>query len=364
MPDWTTASVTTETVIVEIPGLGLQGPPGPTGADGPIGATGPVGATGATGATGPTGPTGPIGATGPTGPIGTVVAGTGLSGGGSTSSVTVNLATPVSVANGGTGLTSGISGGVPAYTGTTTIASSGMLTLDRFMVGGGAGAAPSTASTLRQNVHVLTTGVGSTTESCGIELGGDRAANGDAFIDFHASSGTDTEFRIFRGSGTNGAAEINNLGSGAFQVKSTAGVQVQGTGTSDSAPAGYVGEYIVSNVTTPTSVTSSTQINLTTITLTAGDWDVTGAIKYIGVGTISDSYAGISTVTGDTSQNNFATSTWSRHQLTYAAGANPTETPAPLRLSLTGPTTVYLVGYCTFTSTCTAIGILRGRRMR
>jgi hypothetical protein len=84
MPDWVTASVTSETVIVEIPGIGLQGPPGPQGDTGPTGATGPVG---------------------PVGPIGTVVAGTGLTGGGSTSSVTVNLATPVAIANGGTNAT-------------------------------------------------------------------------------------------------------------------------------------------------------------------------------------------------------------------------------------------------------------------
>jgi hypothetical protein len=60
------------------------------------------GSPGPTGATGASGPAGPTGSTGPAGPIGTIVAGTGLSGGGSTSSVTVNLATPVSIANGGT----------------------------------------------------------------------------------------------------------------------------------------------------------------------------------------------------------------------------------------------------------------------
>jgi long-tail fiber proximal subunit/endosialidase-like protein/collagen triple helix repeat protein len=112
------------------------GPPGPTGPQGPIGATGPTGATGATGpqgdpgpagaigATGPQGPTGATGATGPAGPgvaiggtagqvlskidatnyntqwvtlsasgtITGVTAGTGLSGGGTSGTVTLNLA--------------------------------------------------------------------------------------------------------------------------------------------------------------------------------------------------------------------------------------------------------------------------------
>lgn len=131
MPDWTTASVTSETVIVEIPGLGLQGPPGPQGETGP---TGPAGADstvpGPPGATGPAGATGSVGPAGPAGPIGTVVAGTGLSGGGSTSSVTLNLAVPVSIANGGTNaITAGTAlsnlGGAPlaspVFTGTPSL---------------------------------------------------------------------------------------------------------------------------------------------------------------------------------------------------------------------------------------------------
>ena len=93
---------------------GATGAAGPQGPQGDIGATGPVGPqgnTGATGAAGPQGPKGDTGATGATGPQGApgaisqVVAGTGLTGGGTTSSVTVALATPVAVANGGTGAT-------------------------------------------------------------------------------------------------------------------------------------------------------------------------------------------------------------------------------------------------------------------
>lgn len=79
---------------------GVQGPTGPTGAQGiqgltgPTGAQGPTGPTGAQGIQGVIGPTGPTGAqgiqglqgvTGPTGPTGlpvSIVAGTGLSGGG------------------------------------------------------------------------------------------------------------------------------------------------------------------------------------------------------------------------------------------------------------------------------------------
>jgi len=58
-----------------------------------------------------------------------------------------SIATPVSVAKGGTGLTAGTSGGIPAYTGTGTIASSGLLAANALMIGGGAGVAPSTTTT-------------------------------------------------------------------------------------------------------------------------------------------------------------------------------------------------------------------------
>jgi hypothetical protein len=56
------------------------------------------------------------------------------------------LSGQVSVANGGTGLASGTSGGVPYYSGTTTIASSGALTASTLVRGGGAGNAPTSGS--------------------------------------------------------------------------------------------------------------------------------------------------------------------------------------------------------------------------
>jgi hypothetical protein len=61
---------------------------------------------------------------------------------------TIDLTTKVTgilpVPNGGTGLSTGTSGGIPAYTGSTTITSSGVLTSNALMIGGGAGSTPST----------------------------------------------------------------------------------------------------------------------------------------------------------------------------------------------------------------------------
>ncbi|HIO87673.1 TPA: helix-turn-helix domain-containing protein, partial [Candidatus Saccharibacteria bacterium] len=66
------------------------GAPGATGPQGPQGVAGPAGAPGPQGAQGPTGPQGPAGV------INDIVAGLGLAGGGSASSVTLNLNTGLS----------------------------------------------------------------------------------------------------------------------------------------------------------------------------------------------------------------------------------------------------------------------------
>ena len=62
------------------------------------------------------------------------------------SSTISSLTGTLPVANGGTGLTSGTSGGVPYYSASGTIASSGALGVNGVVYGGGAGSAPSTTS--------------------------------------------------------------------------------------------------------------------------------------------------------------------------------------------------------------------------
>ena len=61
-------------------------------------------------------------------------------------SLTVDVSGTLSVASGGTGLTSGTSGGVLAFTGTTTLASSAALTANGVVLGGGAGAVPTSTA--------------------------------------------------------------------------------------------------------------------------------------------------------------------------------------------------------------------------
>jgi hypothetical protein len=71
------------------------------------------------------------------------------------SSVVSALTGTLAVANGGTALTAGTSGGVLAYTASGTLASSGALTQYGVVLGGGAGAVP-TSTAVGTATHVLT----------------------------------------------------------------------------------------------------------------------------------------------------------------------------------------------------------------
>lgn len=71
----------------------------------------------------------------------------------------VNLASEVTgtlpVANGGTGITSGTSGGIPYFSGATTVASSAALAANQLVLGGGAGTTPATLGSLGTTTTVL-----------------------------------------------------------------------------------------------------------------------------------------------------------------------------------------------------------------
>ena len=70
-------------------------------------------------------------------------------------SLSADVTGTLPVANGGTGLTAGTSGGIPYYSGSTTIASSALLTASAIILGGGAGAAPTALGSLGTTTTVL-----------------------------------------------------------------------------------------------------------------------------------------------------------------------------------------------------------------
>ncbi len=156
---------------------------------------------------------------------------------------------------------------------------------------------------------------------------------------------------------------------GAFTVGSNGpnGIIV-GTNTNDSAAAGEVGEYIESVVGATNVPASGTFGDLTSISLTAGDWDVTGAIHYeMNNASTSGEQHGISSTSGNSSSGTTLGS--NRFNGSWTAS-----TLAPLtfdgyipayRVSIASTTTFYLKYLVTYTvATPQGQGRLSARRVR
>jgi hypothetical protein len=148
-------------------------------------------------------------------------------------------------------------------------------------------------------------------------------------------------------------------------ITTTGGVDIKGTNTNDSAAAGDVGEYISSNVAAGSAValTTATAKTITSISLTAGDWDVSGFVAInpaattnltleLGCShTVIDSNAGVGFV--------------QRTPAGYVPAAANLRTIPTIRYSLNATTTIYLNAQANFTvSSCSSYGLIAARRVR
>lgn len=138
-------------------------------------------------------------------PPGTPMAGTGIS----VSGTQVSLSTPVTVANGGTGLASGTSGGIPYFSGTTTLASSAALSVHQVVLGGGAGASPVVVSGTGTSGQVLTSN-GASADPTWQAAGGGSVGNSFIYVTqgngYGGSSSGETHVRNFTNTaGSNGS---------------------------------------------------------------------------------------------------------------------------------------------------------------
>jgi hypothetical protein len=144
---------------------------------------------------------------------------------------------------------------------------------------------------------------------------------------------------------------------------------IVGTTTNDNASAGNVGEIISSTVLAGSAValTTSVTANITSISLTAGDWDVWGNIAFVGAGGASSTiYQAAINTTSATLPTAPASGAYG--VLTLPSGAsNATQImqAGQQRLSLASTTTVYLVASTVFAGgTCTGYGYIGARRRR
>ena len=196
---------------------------------------------------------------------GTYTAGTGLTLTGSQFSLT----SPVAVTLGGTGLTSGTSGGVLYFSGSTAISSSGVLTSNDLMVGGGAGSSPST----------ITTGTGVVT-ALGVNVGsaGAFVVNGGALGT--PSSGTVTNLTGTASININGTVGATTPTTGAFTTISASGV-ITSTVSTGTAPFTVSSTTQVANLNAATAGSATTATTATNATNTAVTANSTNATNYL-----------------------------------------------------------------------------------
>lgn len=176
---------------------------------------------------------------------------------------------------------------------------------------------------------------------------------------------------------TYGGVTLNNAvtGTGNMVLSTSPTIttpNIVGTSTNDNAAAGSVGEYVSNEVASGAAIalTTATPVNITSISLTAGDWDVSGIIHYVppastrifAINTSVNTVSATPSTTTDrvTTLSVSATGAW------VPGNAFPiTQRVSSCRFSLNAVTTVYLVTNQIFdTSTLTAYGMIWARRIR
>lgn len=148
--------------------------------------------------------------------------------------------------------------------------------------------------------------------------------------------------------------------SGGISPSQTIGII--GTTTNNNANAGSVGEHIT-NSASGVSLSTGVAANITSISLTAGDWEVMGSAGFspAGTTTVTSLNAGISTTSAVIPSPPQATI----YNLTFQTGGLQIFPVPTLRISIAGPTTIYLVSAAAFgVSTMTGQGQIRARRVR
>jgi hypothetical protein len=207
------------------------------------------------------------------------------------STVITNLTGTLPVANGGTGLTAGTSGGIPYYSATGTLASSAALASNALVVGGGVGVTPAT----------VTTGTGVVT-ALGVNTG-----TAGAFVVNGGALGTPTSGTVTNLTGTasiniNGTVGATTPAAGTFTTLSSTGNTTIGDAVADTVTVNgqFVNGTVLRSAQTATNtlalaaydVDGATYTNL--VTLTASNTP-TLALTSTGVGTIDNMSVGATT---------------------------------------------------------------------
>ena len=138
---------------------------------------------------------------------------------------------------------------------------------------------------------------------------------------------------------------------------------IVGTATNDNASAGKVGEFVSSQVVFASRVNvtaQNTPQDVTSISLTAGDWDIHGGINFLANASTSTSYISWCSATSATLPDLSLVS-----QTSVTGIGNCSLTTQVLRVSLASPGTAYLTAYATFSAGNPQVsGFISARRVR
>jgi hypothetical protein len=270
---------------------------------------------------------------------------------------------------GGTGQTSYAVGDLLYADTTTTLAKLADVATGNALISGGVGVAPSYGK------------IGLTTHVSGVL----PVANGGT----NASTASITSFNNITGysaAGATGTTTTNLVFSTSPSITtptlvgnatlstgnvifSASGKGIQGTTTNNNADTGVVGEYVASNVgNTAVTLTTGVTADLTSISLTAGDWDVQGNVGFDTAATANLTYwyAGVSTVSATLQGGYYQATNMASPTGGIVFGANAFSLPSPVaRISLSATTTVYLITNVGFTvAAVKAGGMIKARRVR
>jgi hypothetical protein len=150
----------------------------------------------------------------------------------------------------------------------------------------------------------------------------------------------------------------NNFSGGAYLPK-------QGVTDGSDAPTGQIGEVISSVVTTGVTLATNVIANVSSISLTPGDWDVQGEVWInFGTGGGTSTHAYINTASAIPNPVALGTARFSL-LANFAASGFAVLPLSPSRASLSATTTYYLITLAAFPSgTTTATGKIWARRVR
>lgn len=158
---------------------------------------------------------------------------------------------------------------------------------------------------------------------------------------------------------------VNNANSSSILTLTDAGALSVNSSVTPTYPGGIIGNVTGSNVSAgsvgepsisapaATSLTSATTMNVGSISLTAGDWDVSGSYIYTPAGSTTGTsiFAGLNT----TSAAFGSAGKTAVLQTSFPAGAQQVVALPPIQVNSSGSTTVYCVTNTTF-SVSTATG--------